>query len=160
MKPFFLARTHESNKRKHLKANLSIQGKSVPQSRQHPKLQSIARTTTKATMNSLELAYQMRRMALDNSCSDLPPPPHTLDCSGFDKFNSMSSFNSYESQLSQSQGSAASFRGKSLSRSRCVTNLSAMGSVSSEGSGLTRSSVPKYEAGPNAWGYFVDSVES
>ncbi|KAL3797778.1 hypothetical protein ACHAWO_000395 [Cyclotella atomus] len=114
-------------------------------------------------MNSLELTYQMQRMAISPACSELPPPPHTLDCSGFDKFNSMSSFNSFESQLSQSQASVGSFtsnRGKSLSRSRCVANLSTMGSVSTEGSGLSIAFVPKYGGGPNAWGYFVDSVES
>ena len=117
-------------------------------------------------MNSSELAYQMRRISLDSNCESLPTPPHSLDCSGFDKFNSMSSFHSYESTACQSQLSSCSLSSneyKGLSRSRCVANLSAMGSVSSEDTALSRSSTPQHvSSAPNArsWGYFVDSVES
>ena len=119
------------------------------------------------TMNSFELACQMRRISLaESSNCHLPPPPMSLDSSGFDQFNSMSSFNSFGSQFSQgteaSSPNAMSSDKKSLSRSRCIANLSAMGSVNSEGSSMSRSSVSKYELPvTNAgWGYFVDSVES
>ena len=119
------------------------------------------------TTNSFELACQMRRISLaESSNCHLPPPPMSLDSSGFDQFNSMSSFNSFGSQFSQdteaSSPNAMSSDKKSLSRSRCIANLSAMGSVNSEGSSMSRSSVSKYELPvTNAgWGYFVDSVES
>lgn len=119
------------------------------------------------TMNSFELACQMRRISLaESSNCHLPPPPMSLDSSGFDQFNSMSSLNSFGSQFSQgteaSSPNAMSSDKKSLSRSRCIANLSAMGSVNSEGSSMSRSSVSKYELPvTNAgWGYFVDSVES
>ena len=109
-------------------------------------------------MNSFELADQMRRISLDSACDSIPPPPLSLDCFGFDKYNSMSSFQSNQSQAST--GSLSSSRNKSLSRSRCVANLSAMCSVSTEGTSLSRSSVPLYEISrPNEGGYFVDSVE-
>ena len=117
-------------------------------------------------MNSFEIACQMRHMSLaESSNCDLPPPPMSLDCSGFDQFNnSMSSFNSFGSQFSEgsesSSPNAMSSNKKSLSRSRCVANLSAMGSVNSEGSSMARSSKYQLPASNAGWGYFVDSVES
>jgi hypothetical protein len=130
-------------------------------------------------MNSLDLAFKMA--SLDAFCE----PPTTLDCSGFDKSSSFGSTFSFASESSQNLPSSPQHLpayqphpsmqvqqqqfnsglvkgfGSSLSRSRCVTNLSSLGSVASETSIPLQSSRPThYESGPNegSWGYFVDSV--
>mmetsp|Transcript_32806 Transcript_32806/g.68997 ORF Transcript_32806/g.68997 Transcript_32806/m.68997 type:complete len:124 (+) Transcript_32806:96-467(+) len=120
-------------------------------------------------MNSLELAYQLRRMSIDSSSnSSVPTPPEMLsaasmsysstgefelDCSQFDSMTPASSFNSMEQGLSSN-----GWGSHGLSRSRCAHNLSTFGSASSADSlSLTRQT-PSYESGPNeGWGYYVDT---
>mmetsp|Transcript_11976 Transcript_11976/g.20793 ORF Transcript_11976/g.20793 Transcript_11976/m.20793 type:complete len:128 (-) Transcript_11976:519-902(-) len=123
-------------------------------------------------VNSLELAYQLRRISIESG-SSVPPPPDMisimscsttssssqefeLDCSRFDSISPSPSFASsvgsfpsanYEKQQGMIGG---------LSRSRCAHNLSALCSSSSAGS--TSSSRQMFESGPNeGWGYYVDT---
>ena len=122
--------------------------------------------------SSLELAYQLRRLSIDScSSSVLPPPPKTLpsastattsysaassqefelDCSGFDGMLSPThSYASSYNSLSSAQGG--------LSRSRCIHNLSSLGSASYvESNRLTRQ-ISTHASGPTeGWGYFVDT---
>ncbi|KAL7460364.1 hypothetical protein ACHAXS_000820 [Conticribra weissflogii] len=131
-------------------------------------------------MNSLELAYQMKSLAMDSRQS-VPRQPETLsgnmpassalnfqmDSSRFDMMSS-SALSSFESPCNQSQLYSSMVKGKgmshgwgsTLSRSRCVSNLSCLGSVSSEGSGELPHSRLYYTSLDNgdSWGYYVDSV--
>lgn len=114
-------------------------------------------------MNSLELAYQMRRLSVDSGSSSLAPPPalassadmgsfpadFELDCSGFDNLTPATSY------ASMSSGSLSSASHNGLSRSRCVHNLSSLGCDAAEdyrpvASYASRSNEP-------AWGYYVDT---
>lgn len=139
-------------------------------------------------MNSLSLAYSMRTMSITSSTNSMPEPPESLhfssstsyelDCSKFDcgglspstpslaslSYNSLAS---QESSLSQQSSSTLSSQGNingwgsTLSRSRCVHNLSALGCSSSADVGVsTRSArdIPPYESTPNeGWGYYADT---
>ena len=139
-------------------------------------------------MNSLSLAYSMRTMSITSSENSMPEPPESLhssytsyelDCSKFDwgglspstpslaslSFNSLASQASSLSQQSSStitsQGNINNGWGSTLSRSRCVHNLSALGCSSSADVGVsTRSArdIPPYESTPNeGWGYYADT---
>lgn len=129
----------------------------------------------KPTMNSLEIAYQIRISNDSNYMSEPPktlgssspqsPPPcsHELDCSRFDSYSSSTTSSSMYSQSSQQPygGVLVKGFGITLSRSRCMTNLSSLGNVATETSiPLQLSGPTHYESGPNegSWGYFVDSV--
>ena len=137
-------------------------------------------------MNTLDFTYQTTMIG--SSSSPLPPPstslassycdesssadiPYELECSKFDtmtpSYPSLASFNSLSSDISQDypsrrpqveSGMIKGF-GSTLSRSRCVHNLSSLGSVSSfERNTRCTSSIPKYGSGPNeGYGYFVDT---
>lgn len=114
------------------------------------------------TMNSI--AYQMRRMSIESSA--LPPASLSasmvsaadsqdfeldFDCSGFDAMSPAPSYGSFSSQSSAGWGNGG------LSRSRCVNNLSSLGSASSADVGVG-SARQMHAPGPNAgWGYFVDT---
>ncbi|KAL7429377.1 hypothetical protein ACHAXM_001625 [Skeletonema potamos] len=132
-------------------------------------------------------AFQLQLLmgCSSSSTSDciLPPPPESLptnpsmlkkicpaaedeqefDCSKFASPPSSicsttvaSSVSSLSSLDSATLGLAKGW-GSTLSRSRCVSNLSALGSVASETSISRRSS---YESKPHeaSWGYFVDTT--
>mmetsp|Transcript_28290 Transcript_28290/g.58958 ORF Transcript_28290/g.58958 Transcript_28290/m.58958 type:complete len:133 (+) Transcript_28290:102-500(+) len=129
-------------------------------------------------MNSIELAYQLRRLTVDSSSSgssSVPAPPETisasmmsydsasttydfeLDCSHFNSFSPSPSYTSSFNSLSSGHGSTDQGLRSGLSRSRCAHNLSALCSTSSAGSTRSTRQV-SYESGPNApWGYFVDT---
>lgn len=133
----------------------------------------------KPTMNSLENAYQIRISNDSNYTSEPPktlgssspqsPPPcsHELDCSRFDSYSSSTTSSTTSSSM-YSQSSQQPYGGVlvkgfgiTLSRSRCMTNLSSLGSVATETSiPLQLSGPTHYESGPDkgSWGYFVDSV--
>jgi hypothetical protein len=102
--------------------------------------------------------------------SSVPTPPEMItaslmnvsfDDSSFDasSFAAQSSLSSsYDSYSSQESASSCISKSKvgGLSRSRCMSNLSALGGQSSE------TSIPRqasYKSGPNhqGWGYFVDT---
>ena len=135
-------------------------------------------------MNSIELAYKLGRISMDSSSSDsssFSSPQEMLsasasmmsdefdfDCSSFDIFapspSLASSFGSLASaqqhttrqaMINQDWGSDSA-----MARSRCVNNLSTLGSASSSSDSLgstyqTPSSCAS--TGPNAWGYYVDT---
>jgi len=130
-------------------------------------------------MNSLDMSFQLQQLMNDSAstyCS-LSPPPDSLpkdsspnaaadqfefDCTKFTNLSSSicsttvaSSISSLSTQDSMGSGLIKGW-GSTLSRSRCVSNLSALGSVASESSIPRRSG---YESNPNeaAWGYFVDT---
>jgi len=134
--------------------------------------------------SSLDMAFRLQQLMNDSSPSNcsLPPPPDSLpvdpsqtgkmcpaaedeyefDCSKFAMTSSsicsttVASSVSSLSTLDSSDFGLIKGWGSTLSRNRCVSNLSALGSVASETS-IPRSS--DYESNPNeAWGYFVDTV--
>eukprot|EP00571_Detonula_confervacea_P006555 CAMPEP_0172329858 /NCGR_PEP_ID=MMETSP1058-20130122/61097_1 /TAXON_ID=83371 /ORGANISM="Detonula confervacea, Strain CCMP 353" /LENGTH=125 /DNA_ID=CAMNT_0013047051 /DNA_START=121 /DNA_END=501 /DNA_ORIENTATION=+ len=123
-------------------------------------------------MNSLEITHQLRRIFMDSKHCASPPPeslssslcPHELDRSGLDGMSpSPSLASSYNSLSSQESQSSYASRGVStglcstLSRSRCVNNLSSLCSTSSECTSSSRQ-IPPYESGPNeGYGYFIDT---
>mmetsp|Transcript_8532 Transcript_8532/g.17226 ORF Transcript_8532/g.17226 Transcript_8532/m.17226 type:complete len:104 (+) Transcript_8532:63-374(+) len=75
----------------------------------------------------------------------------SYDASSFPPASMASSYGSFSSQ--ESASSCMSKVG-GLSRSRCMSNLSALGGSASE------TSIPRqanYKSGPNQWGYFVDT---
>jgi len=112
-------------------------------------------------MDSLELACQLRSLALD-----VPPPPLQLDfdCSEFDAIpgrapsSLASSFNSLSS--ARNAGNATG-RGTcaGLVRTRCSHNLVSGGSTSSDGSmSAKRRRVSLSDSRQNeSWGYFADT---
>mmetsp|Transcript_27474 Transcript_27474/g.56514 ORF Transcript_27474/g.56514 Transcript_27474/m.56514 type:complete len:134 (+) Transcript_27474:120-521(+) len=131
-------------------------------------------------MNSLELAYHMKSLAVDSRDSN-PQTQETLsgnmpvmaaqnfqmDSTRFDMMFS-NTISCQESQYNQPRQHHSMKREMSirhgwsstLSRSRCVSNLSCLGSVTSEGtsdmshSRLDHTSFDKSDS----WGYYVDSV--
>lgn len=134
-----------------------------------------------ATMNSLDMSFQLEQLMNDSSnCSicSFPTPPESLptdsspnaaadhyefDCTKFAILSSStcsttvaSSVSSLSTQESLESGLIKGW-GSTLSRSRCVNNLSALGSVASESS--IQRCPSGYKSNPNeaAWGYFVDT---
>mmetsp|Transcript_38360 Transcript_38360/g.62766 ORF Transcript_38360/g.62766 Transcript_38360/m.62766 type:complete len:131 (-) Transcript_38360:515-907(-) len=128
-------------------------------------------------MNSLELAYQLRRMSIDSSSSgscSVPPSPEMLsasmmsdsscstqefelDCSRFESISPTPSFASSFNSLSSAHHTTDQGMSSGLSRSRCAHNFSSLCSTSSAGS--TSSTRQMVESGPIAgWGYFVDTT--
>lgn len=131
-------------------------------------------------MNSLDMSFRLQQFMNDSncsSCSSLPTPPESLpkdsspsaaeeyefDCTKFAILSSStcsttvaSSVSSLSTQESLESGLIKGW-GSTLSRGRCVNNLSALGSVASESSILRCPS--GYESNPNeaSWGYFVDT---
>ena len=113
-------------------------------------------TTTQTNMNSAYriptppdmIAASMMSLSFEDSSYDASSfaPPAT------DSF--ASSYGSYSSQESASSCISKSQVG-GLSRSRCISNLSALGGNASE------TSIPRqafYKSGPNkGWGYYVDT---
>ena len=136
-------------------------------------------------MNPIEFAYQFGGMSVDSSSSSVPPPPaslsssssassslpYELDCTGFDGMSSspsLASLSSYgslssqdepqghESQSSSPRGMTKGW-GSTMSRSRCVHNLSTLGSACSESS-ISPRQISSFGTGPNeGWGYYVDT---
>ena len=119
-------------------------------------------------MNSQSIA--LNSYAGNASTSSVPTPPAMMAASmmsiSFDDYSSYdaSSFappaslsSSYHSFSSQDSASSCLSQSKvgGLSRSRCISNLSALGGNASETSIPRQSS---YKSGPNqGWGYFVDT---
>eukprot|EP00984_Skeletonema_dohrnii_P002321 scaffold804_cov85-Skeletonema_dohrnii-CCMP3373.AAC.6 len=113
--------------------------------------------------------YALNSYASDASISSVPTPPGMIaasmmavsfddssyDASAFAPPASLSS--SYDSYSSLESASSCMSKSKvgGLSRSRCMSNLSALGGSASE------TSIPRqacYKSGPNkGWGYFVDT---
>ena len=107
----------------------------------------------------------------DEGISGVPTPPSMIaasmmhvsfedasfDASSFASHASLSSsFSSYSSQGTTSS-CMSNRKAGGLSRSRCISNLSALGGSSSFSS-IPRQASYKYKAGPNqGWGYFVDT---
>mmetsp|Transcript_7832 Transcript_7832/g.16951 ORF Transcript_7832/g.16951 Transcript_7832/m.16951 type:complete len:136 (-) Transcript_7832:410-817(-) len=132
-------------------------------------------------MNSVELAYQLRRMSIDSSSSSssssVPPPPEMLsaatmsyssadtaqefelDCSRFDGLSpTVSCASSFDSLSSSRRAAEWGTGGGGLSRSRCANNLSSLCSAFPSGGARLARQTSSYESGPNAsWGYFVDT---
>mmetsp|Transcript_18285 Transcript_18285/g.32229 ORF Transcript_18285/g.32229 Transcript_18285/m.32229 type:complete len:140 (+) Transcript_18285:50-469(+) len=135
-------------------------------------------------MNHIESAYQFGAMSVDSSSSSVPPPPaslsssssassslsYELDCTGFDgrssspslassSYGSLSSQDEpqgHESQSSSPRGMTKGW-GSTMSRSRCVHNLSTLGSACSESS-ISARQVSSFGTGPSeGWGYYVDT---
>mmetsp|Transcript_26943 Transcript_26943/g.56165 ORF Transcript_26943/g.56165 Transcript_26943/m.56165 type:complete len:142 (+) Transcript_26943:98-523(+) len=138
-------------------------------------------------MNSIELAYQLRRLTVDSNSSRarVPPPPETisasmtsydsadtvqmfeLDCSNFNDFSPSqyytSSFNNdstSSAQESTTERGLLSLNNGGLSRSRYAQhNLSVLCSSSTSSVGSARSTRQvSYESGAKVgWGYYVDT---
>eukprot|EP00584_Thalassiosira_punctigera_P002703 CAMPEP_0172526318 /NCGR_PEP_ID=MMETSP1067-20121228/1260_1 /TAXON_ID=265564 ORGANISM="Thalassiosira punctigera, Strain Tpunct2005C2" /NCGR_SAMPLE_ID=MMETSP1067 /ASSEMBLY_ACC=CAM_ASM_000444 /LENGTH=135 /DNA_ID=CAMNT_0013309801 /DNA_START=76 /DNA_END=483 /DNA_ORIENTATION=+ len=132
-------------------------------------------------MNSVELAYQLRRMSIDSSSSSssssVPPPPEMLsattmsyssadtaqefelDCSRFDGLSPAASCaSSFDSLSSPHHAAEWGAGGGGLSRSRCAHNLSSLCSAFPSGGARSARQTSSHESGPNAsWGYFVDT---
>eukprot|EP00986_Skeletonema_menzelii_P012405 scaffold6832_cov81-Skeletonema_menzelii.AAC.28 len=118
-------------------------------------------------MNSQSFA--LNSYAGSASISSVPTPPGMIAASmmsiSFDDSSYDASFfappaslsSSYDSYSSQESASSCMSKSKvgGLSRSRCMSNLSALGGNASE------TSIPRqtfYKSGPNqGWGYFVDT---
>ena len=134
--------------------------------------------------SSLELANRMRIISIDSSCDVTPPPDmlsacnmlitstanSELDCKMFDVSLSSCSANSSCSDGIQQQSRPAHEGrgmikgwGSAISRNRCVSNLSALGSMSSESNArLTRPSSQCYGGAfgtGGSWGYYVDTFD-
>lgn len=129
-------------------------------------------------MNSVELAYQLRKLSTASlsSCDSSVPssemmsasmmsddfdgPAHQfeLDCSGFNGFSPTSSCaTSFNSLLSAHHAMDQGFKG-GLSKSRCAHNLSALCDSSSISSMPLTRQTQSYESAPHAgWGYYVDT---
>lgn len=123
-------------------------------------------------MNSLELSYNMKYLSMESRYGANQPPEtlsastqssssqdYELDSSMFDVMSASSSFGS-QSSLPQHNGNRmVKGWGSALSRSRCVNNLSSLGSASSESS--ARISQPRphnANIGSPGWGYYADTV--
>lgn len=135
-------------------------------------------------MKSFDLAYEMKYVLADYHCSDSPSPEmlpsimrrsldsdYELDCTRFGgAMPSNSSESSLESQAGLSETPCETKTGRglvkgwgsALSRSRCLNDLSSLGSASSDSSTSSKRRRTSYVAGPNAtrdsWGYFVDTL--
>ena len=126
------------------------------------------------TMNSLELAYQMRRISINSSSSAFSPPemlPTSMmsfsidtaqefefDSSQFDSISSTPSYVSSFYSLSPVDHATGQGLNSGLSRSRCAQDLSMLSSSPSAGNTCSTRQIPSLESGPKAgWGYFVDT---
>ena len=128
-------------------------------------------------MNSFEFAYQMKRLSIDSNGS-MPSPPDMLplsmmssstadsqefelDCSQFATLMpppSLQSSSLHQNSIDRRM-SNVSLGSSGFSRSRCVRNLSALGSASSADVSCTPRKIPSYASTPNVgWGYFVDTL--
>lgn len=131
-------------------------------------------------MNSLELAYHMKSLAVDSRDTSsqtqetlsgnmpvLTAQNFQMDSTRFDVMIS-TTISCHESQYDKPQKHHSSKRetsirhgwGSTLSRSRCVSNLSCLGSVNSEGTAdMPRSRLDHTSfVNGDSWGYYVDSV--
>ena len=127
-------------------------------------------------MNSLELAYIMRRVSIDSRCG-VPHPPETLSLSSilststaesdfdlcmFDESSSPSTLYSESSQQQASQNRRNTVKGwgSAVSRGRRMSNLTSLGGGSSLDSTRSCSSSNDRTASNNegSWGYFVDTL--
>ncbi len=92
----------------------------------------------------------------DSSKFDSSCPPSSI-CSTT-VASSISSLSTVDTSSTMQQDITKMGWGSTLSRSRCVTNLSALGGVASETSSISRRHSSHYESSPNeAYGYFVDT---
>ncbi len=130
------------------------------------------RTTISATITipkQLLLTIMNSQLSFAPLNSSVPTPPEMItaslmnlsfDDSSFDasSFAAQSSLSSsYDSYSSQESASSCISKSKvgGLSRSRCMSNLSALGGQSSETSIPRQASYKSYPNQP--WGYFVDT---
>ena len=101
-------------------------------------------STTPAGMLAASMMMSISFEDSSYDASSFPAPPASLASS----YESYSSLDSASSCISKSQVGG-------LSRSRCMSNLSALGGNASETS-IKRQA--NYQSGPNqGWGYFVDT---
>ncbi|KAL3762030.1 hypothetical protein ACHAWU_002126 [Discostella pseudostelligera] len=127
-------------------------------------------------MHSFEFVYQMKRLSIDSNDS-MPSPPemlslsmmssstadsqeYELDCSRFASMMQTPSFQSSSThqRTIEHRMSNESWGSSGLSRSRCVHNLSALGSATAADVSCSSRKIPSYESSPNVgWGYFVDT---